>query len=204
MKRKASPALPRTPGRPRSERAQKDILESAYKLLKTKGISSVSAQEIAKGAGVSTATLYRWWNTKEEIMFDACFEHVKPALSVKEKGSPLARLRDEVVRAAGWLRSEDAKVMARLIAGIHGDKNLERTYLERFIFPRRRMRLRLVEEAIACGELKRDTDPDLFIDSLYGPLFYRWLQGHAPVDKSFAEALANKIIEAFCTPKWRA
>ena len=28
-----------------------------------------------------------------------------------------------------WLRSEDAKVMARLIAGIHGDRNLERTYL---------------------------------------------------------------------------
>jgi AcrR family transcriptional regulator len=204
MKRKESPPLPRTPGRPRSEKAQKDILESAYNLLKTKGISSVSAQEIANGAGVSTATLYRWWNTKEEIMFDACFEHVKPALSVKVKGSPLARLRDEVVRAAGWLRSEDAKVMARLITGIHGDKNLERTYLERFIFPRRQMRLRLVEEAIACGELKRDTDPDLFIDSLYGPLYYRWMQGHAPVDKSFAEALAVKIIEASCTPKWRA
>jgi hypothetical protein len=47
------------------------------------------------------------------------------------------RLRDEVVRGAGWLRSEDAKVMARLIAGIHGDRNLERTYLERFILPRR-------------------------------------------------------------------
>jgi AcrR family transcriptional regulator len=197
MKRKELRALPRTPGRPRSERAQKDILESAYKLLKTKGISSVSAQEIAHGAGVSTATLYRWWNTKEEIMFDACFEHVKPALSVKEKGSPLERLRDEVVRGAGWLRSEDAKVMARLIAGIHGDRNLERTYLERFILPRRRMRLRLVEEAIARGELKPDTDPDLLIDALYGPLFYRWFQGHAPADRKFVEALADKIIPAF-------
>ena len=65
MKRKELRALPRTPGRPRSERAQKDILESAYKLLKTKEISSVSAQEIAHGAGVSTATLYRWWGSRE-------------------------------------------------------------------------------------------------------------------------------------------
>ena len=62
----------------------------------------------------------------------------------------------------------------------------------------------LVEEAIACGELKQDTDPDLFIDSLNGPLYYRWMQGHSPVDKSFAETLANKVIEAFCSPKLRA
>src|ERR1700721_4113525 len=93
MKRKELRALPRTPGRPRSERAQKDIFGSAYKLLKTKGISSVSAQEIAHGAGVSTATLYRWWNTKEEIMFDACFEHVKPAWRSKEKAFPLEGFR---------------------------------------------------------------------------------------------------------------
>jgi hypothetical protein len=35
------------------------------------------------------------------------------------------------------------------------------------------------------------------IDALYGPLFYRWFQGHAPVDRKFVEALADKIIPAF-------
>ena len=57
--------------------------------------------------------------------------------------------------------------------------------------------LRLVEEAIAGGELKPDTDPDLLIDALYGPLFYRWFQGHAPANRKFVEALADKIIPAF-------
>jgi hypothetical protein len=144
-----------------------------------------------------TATLYRWWNTKEEIMFDACFEHVMPALSFDGKGSPLTRLRNRIVRRASWLRSEDARVMARLIAGIHGDENLQRMFLDRFYLPRRRMQIELVEEAVACGELKPDTDPELLVDALHGPLFFRWLQGHAPLDKSFAEALADKIIRAF-------
>ena len=39
--------------------------------------------------------------------------------------------------------------------------------------------------------------PELLLDALGGPLFFRWLQGHAPVDKKSAEALADKIISAF-------
>jgi Tetracyclin repressor-like, C-terminal domain len=57
--------------------------------------------------------------------------------------------------------------------------------------------MEFLRSSIARGELKRDTDPDLLIDALYGPLFYRWLQGHAPVDRKFVEALVDKIIPAF-------
>lgn len=197
MRAKKTPNSPRTPGRPRSERVRRDILQSAYRLLKTKGFGSVRAQEIANGAGVSTATLYRWWNSKEEIMFDACFEHVSLALTFGGKGTPLARLRGWFVHRTTWFRSEDARVMARLITGIHGNRDLQRKYLDKFYLPRRQMQIQLVEQAIACGELKRDTNPELMVDALCGPLFFRWLLGHAPLDRSFAEALADKIICAF-------
>jgi tetracycline repressor-like protein len=45
--------------------------------------------------------------------------------------------------------------------------------------------------------LKRGTDPELLIDVLNGPLFFRWLQGHAPLDKSFAEGILDKLICVF-------
>ena len=57
--------------------------------------------------------------------------------------------------------------------------------------------MEVIAEAIACGELKPDTDPELLLDALSGPLFFRWLQGHAPADKKFARSLADKIIPAF-------
>jgi hypothetical protein len=50
----------------------------------------------------------------------------------------------------------------------------------RFYLPQRQMAVRLLQEAMACGELKRVTDPELLIDALYGPLYYRWLMGHVP------------------------
>ena len=82
--------------------------------------------------------------------------------------------------------------MARLITSIHGDKKLQQMYLERFYLPRRQIQLEVIEEAIACGELKRDTDPELLLDALSGPLFFRWLQGHAPADRSLLEPWLTK------------
>ena len=188
---------PRRAGRPRSEQARCDILEAAYKLLRAKGFHAVGSHEIANAAGVSSATLYRWWGSKEEILLDACFEHMKPGLAVSGSGSPLARLRRYVLYVAEFLASDDGAVMARLVTGIHDDTKLQRMFLERYVMPRRRMQRRFTREAIASGELKRGTDPELLIDALNGPLFFRWLQGHAPLENSFAERIFDKVILGF-------
>src|SRR5258708_9198326 len=185
------------PGRPRSDQARHDILKAAYTLLRAKGVQAVGALEIAKAAGVSSATIYRWWNSKEEILFDACFEHMKPVLAISSNGSALARLRRYVLRATDFLTSEDAAIMTRLVTGIHHDKKLRRMFLERYVGPRRKIQRGIIEEAIASGELKQTTDPELLIDALNGPLFFRWLQGHAPLDRGFADRIFDKVIHAF-------
>jgi AcrR family transcriptional regulator len=187
----------RTPGRPRSKRARHDILETSYRLLKTKGFQAVGSHEIARMAGVSSATLYRWWDSKEEILFDACFEHMKPALAISDKGSALTRLRHYVLRATDFLGSEEGVLMARVVTGIHDDRKLHRMFLERYVFPRREIQGAIIREAVASGELKRTTDPELLIDALNGPLFFRWLQGHAPLNGKFAEAIFDKVIPGF-------
>jgi AcrR family transcriptional regulator len=172
-------------------------LEAAYKLLRDKGFNAVGSHEIAQAAGVSSATLYRWWKSKEEILFDACFERMKPILAIPETGSGLTRLRRYVLRATEFLVSEEGAVMARVFTGIHEDKRLRQAFLERYVKHRRQIQRRIIEDAIASCELKSTTDPELLIDALTGPLFFRWLQGHAPLDKSFAKSIFDKVISAF-------
>src|SRR5882724_13047526 len=162
---------PKPRGRPRSEHARQEILETAYKLLRDKGFNAVGSHEIAQVAGVSSATLYRWWKSKEEILFDACFEHMKPVLAIPETGSALTRLRRYVLRAREFLVSEEGAVMARVLTGIHEDKRLRQMFLERYVNPRRQIQRGIIEDAIASGELNRTTDPELLIDALNGPLF---------------------------------
>jgi AcrR family transcriptional regulator len=185
---------PRSAGRPRSESARKQILQAAYQCLCAKGIQAASTQEIAAAAGVSTATLYRWWDTKEAIMLDALFEHVRPALTYEGKGSPLTRLREHAIRGIKFLRSEDGKVMARLITGIHENDELRRLFLERYYLPRRAMARAAIKEAIDAGELPKGTDPEIVIDALHGPQFFRLIMGHAPLTKEFAEAINDLVL----------
>ena len=197
MKEPKTKIAPRPRGRPRSEQARHEILETAYNLLRDKGFNAVGSHEIAQAAGVSSATLYRWWKSKEEILFDACFEHMKPILAIPETGSGLTRLRRYVLRATEFLVSEEGAVMARVLTGIHEDKRLRQVFLERYVKPRRQIQRRIIEDAIASCELKSTTDPELLIDALNGPLFFRWLQGHAPLDKGFAKGILDRVIPAF-------
>ena len=87
--------------------------------------------------------------------------------------------------------------MARLITGIYGERKVQNEFRERFLLPRRRLQEQVIEEAIARGDLAQNTDVDLLIDALYGPLFYRWLLGRADADEEFAEALVDRLFQAF-------
>jgi AcrR family transcriptional regulator len=51
-------------GRPRSEKSKAAILAAAGELLLEHGLDAVSMDVIAERAGVSKATIYRWWPTK--------------------------------------------------------------------------------------------------------------------------------------------
>src|SRR5260370_13268189 len=137
MRRVKTKIEPRPRGRPRSENDRQEILEAAHKLLRDKGFKAVGSHEIAQAAGVSSATLYRWWKSKEEILFDACFEHMEPILAVPETGSGLTRLRRYVLRATEFLVSEEGAVMARRLTGIPEDKPLREVVLERYVKPTR-------------------------------------------------------------------
>src|ERR1700742_498053 len=168
---------PRPRGRPRSEQARQEILEAAYELLSNKGFNAVGSHEIAQAARVSSATLYRWWKSKEEILFDACFEHMRAILAIPETGSGLTRLRRSILRASEFLASEEGTVLARVLTGIYEDERLRRMFLERYVDQRRQILRGIIEYAITFGELKPTTDPELLIDLLSGPLFFRWLLG---------------------------
>jgi len=199
MKGTKTKIAPRPRGRPRSEPARQEILETAYKLLRDKGFNAVGSHEIAQAAGVSSATLYRWWKSKEEILFDACFEHMRPILAIPETGSGLTRLRRYVLRASEFLISEEGKVLARVFTGIHEDKRLRGMFLERYVSLRRQIQGAIIEDSIALGELQQTTDPELLMDMLSGPLFFRWLLGHARLDRGFAQSILDTVIPAFQT-----
>jgi AcrR family transcriptional regulator len=187
----------RSSGRPRSEQSRKAILSAAYHLLRRSSLSHVSTQQIAGEAGVSTATLYRWWPTKEAVLLDAFFEAIAEKVPYKRSAaSPLARLREHALSSARFLKSEDGRVAARLIAAIQDDKDLRHAFFERFFLVRRASARAVVEEAKVAGELPGQTDTEVVLDAIYGPQYFRLLLGHLTIDEAFAAKVFDFAITA--------
>ena len=65
----------RPPGRPRSERAARAIIDATIDLLAEEGgVAGVSIEAVAARAGVGKTTIYRRWPNKEALIIDALAE----------------------------------------------------------------------------------------------------------------------------------
>jgi len=189
------PPPARSPGRPRSEKARRAVLEAAYRLLMERPLDKISTLEIACRAGVSTATLYRWWESKETVLLDAFYEATGRHLPFREDiASPLARLNAHARQGARYLLSDDGRIMAKLIMAVQDNEALRRRFLERFYEPRRRAARQVVLDAVAAGELPPETDPEVLIDAIYGPLYFRLFFGHRKLDVSFSQRIFDLAV----------
>jgi AcrR family transcriptional regulator len=93
MKTETRPKPVRSAGRPRSEASSTSILETAFRFLQRHPVSEISMIHIAREAGVSTATVYRWWPTKEALLLEAFLYSLKRDVVLEHTGSPLKSLK---------------------------------------------------------------------------------------------------------------
>ncbi|MFG6444570.1 TetR/AcrR family transcriptional regulator [Microbacterium sp. P06] len=72
MSASASDTVADTPqGRPRDSRLDAALLEATVLLIEEKGYAALTTAAVAQRAGVSTASLYRRWASKEELVATA-------------------------------------------------------------------------------------------------------------------------------------
>jgi AcrR family transcriptional regulator len=183
-------------GRPRSERARDAILDAAADLLLANGLGAVSMDAVAEWAGVSKATIYRWWPTKETLALDALYhEWAAASPLVEETGS----VRDDLLALLSpWVRLVGkrpyGRVIGALITEAHTDPAFAEQWREHFVEPRRDQARPLLTHAIERGELPATTDVELALDLLYGPLYHRLLHGHAPLGERFLSDVVDTVL----------
>jgi AcrR family transcriptional regulator len=186
-------------GRPRSERAQQAILAAASDLLYEQGVSAMNVAVVAERAGVSKATIYRWWPSKELLALDAFatdWETLSPVQS-PDTGSLRGDLHERFRIFWRLLRARPlGRVLSGLVAHAQGDPAFAELYRERFLEPRRAATREIFERAIARGEIPADSDLEVALDLLYGALLHRLFQGHAALDDHFAYEVVESVVAA--------
>ena len=195
MTNETSAEAPRR-GRPRSERARNAILDAAAELLLEDGLDAVSMDAVAARAGVSKATIYRWWPTKETLALDAIYhawEAVRPQSRQTDslQGDLLSLLRPWV-RLVG--ERPYARVIAALLAKAQTDPGFAALYHAQFLDPRRNHAGEIFRRAIERGEIPADTNVGVALDLLYGPFYHRMLQGTGPLNDRFARDVVAVLV----------
>src|SRR5271166_5818159 len=185
----------RPPGRPRSEESRQSILRSTLKLLKQDGgFPELSIEAIAADANVGKTTVYRWWPTKAALVADAFLASSDEELRFPNTGSVQKDMSLQMRRLIRIFRSKRGKVVAALLAGGQSDPELIEAFRERFLWPRRRQAYQTLQRGIDRGELPKGCNLDLLLDSLYGPIYMRFLIRHADLNEDFADEICGIVL----------
>jgi AcrR family transcriptional regulator len=184
----------RAPGRPRSEAARVAILRSALTVLGKIGFADLTIEEVATNANVGKATVYRWWPNKAALIADAFASSATEKLRFPDTGSVYTDMSRQMRRLITIFRSPRGRIVSAILAGGQSDRDLIRAFRERFLWPRRREAYRTLQRGIRRGELRQDIDKDLLLDSLYGPIYMRFLIRHDRLTPAFVDGLCGLVL----------
>lgn len=188
-------------GRPRSEETKKAILTTSYEMLLEMGFKAVTVDGIANRAGVSKATIYKWWPNKAAVVLEGYFAATESMLQAPDTGIIEEDLFLQLNNLAVFITSDKGKVISELIAEGQFDENVSKEYRAKYFNPRRLISKEIINRGIARGELRKDLDIELVIDLLFAPLFYRLLITGETLDSGYVKDLIASVLSVVSTNK---
>src|SRR5438067_2006010 len=186
--------MPRSPGRPRSEEVRRAVLTAAVRLVEHDGYGAVTMEGIARSAGVSKQTVYRWWPRKADIVLEALNEAAEAIAPAETTGSLEPDLRTFLRRTVAGASARSTRLLAGLMAEAQLDEEFAESFRRGFLARRRKVLRELLAEARERGEVAEDADLDFMVEIVFGTLWYRILGRHAALNRGLADRLAETVL----------
>lgn len=196
-KRTCEPEKEHRRGRPRSEAAERAILDAVVSLLEDGvPLGALSIERIARTAGVGKATIYRRWHGKGELFLDVLreIEPPEPALPGTSATDDLTVLLESMRRRGMAQRS--SAMLHNVVVEMKSQPKLWEEYRRTVVEPRHQATLAAIRRGIASGEFRDDLDEELMNDLLVGPMLMRTLhRPAAPLEEDLADQIIRTVLQ---------
>jgi len=184
-------------GRPRCMETQQAILAAAADLLESQPYRDISVERIAAEAGVGKQTIYRWYDSKADLILDAFMaryaEILPPAML---SGDPIANLRDYLHHLVEALPSHEIEGGYRaLFAEAQFDRNFRERYAEILLRRRRDLIRAIIIAAVHKKQLRADIDPDVMVSAILSPILIRFLTTVEVPDTAYADKVLDLVLQ---------
>ena len=197
----AMQATARPPGRPRSAESHQAILRATLELLAEHGFGATSMDAVAARAGVSKATIYRRWKSKQELV-EELLGHLVGLVQPVDTGNP----REDLLatgRAIAQTGSPGINLLPALAGEAVTNPEFGRVFKKNLVEPRRAQFRGFLERGVAAGELRQDADLEFLTDVVMGTILFRSQNNAGTFDTLVddQERLWDIVVESAGTPK---
>lgn len=188
-------AVKRARGRPRDEASRGKVLQAARDLLDEGGLGAVTMDELAARTGVGKPTIYRSWPNAQAVAMTALMAAQSNVATAKPGRSVMLDIRRHIQSVVDAFSSRAGRSVATLMAAADAETELAKAFRHHVILKSREQLKSLVLRGIDEGVLRRDADIETALDLLLGPVFFRLLVGHAPLDERFAISVTRQALD---------
>jgi AcrR family transcriptional regulator len=189
------------PSQKRLKARKEQILKAAGKVFAKKGFHEATISEIAREAGLSDATIYEYFPTKEELLFSIPRETTRRGMERMEGYLNFIRGAGNKIRAIIyhylWFYQNEPDYASVVMLVLKQNRKFLETEEYQIIRDGFRGILTVIDEGIASGEFRPDTDPYLVRQLILGTMEHiviRWLLLGKPKDLTeYADPLTDMI-----------
>jgi len=158
-------------------------------------------EAVAAEAGVGKPTVYRWWPDRHAVAMAALME-TEPTRTPKATArSAIGALREQLRAIARRFATATGRHITSMLAAADPSSELSKAFRNHFVLERRAEGKLLLEQAVARKEVRRDLEIEVALDLLYGPVFFRLLIGHAPLDEAFMDQVLDEALRGMAVKR---
>ena len=192
---------PKTRGRQRSTESEQAILAATLHLLKEKPLRDITIEAIARKAGVGKMTIYKWWPSKAYVALDAFRKTINKMIVVPDTGDTERDLTELLRSSMSSYSSATGRIFGQFLAEAQNDPEFAALFRDRFLKPRREATREILNRAVQRGEIDPNLDKETIIDLIFGPMVFRLMAGHGPLNKTEADAMISILLRGIsCRP----
>lgn len=166
----------------RKEARRNKIIANALEIFAEKGFQETTIAEISKASGVSEATVYEYFNSKEELLFAIPEEITRESVEDFKKILPYLKGAEHKVRAIvlGYmtLYQGNPQYSSLVLLQLKNNKKFQQTKAYELIQDIARLLLDCIREGIDEGIFKKDLDPYLIRSMLLGTIEHLCIRWH--------------------------
>lgn len=161
------------------------------------GYGRLSIEAVARRAGVAKTAFYRRWSSKLEMVLELVSDVAGRSLAFPDTGSLQGDLELVLQAAARALRHPLAShIVPDLLAEAARNPKIAETLQNALRAKQREIGERLIDRAVARGELSRTADPSLVVDLVVGPVYWRLAIARTPLHDNDLRRLASATAAA--------